>query len=276
MIYESTLYKIVRYVFLVLASVFVLVPLVPLVFMAFKSGREMQETSVLTPPSNWLNFYNFGYAIEKGHLIKAFIITAIILVISLTIQILLTCMVSYVLHRFDFKLKKVVRTAFTLTMFIPVVATQTLIFRMMHAVKLVNTMWSVVILYSGVGIVGIYIMLNLLDNVTREIDEAAWIDGATFPYTFWNIVFPLMKPGCTTLLIIQGIALYNDFYIPNLYLNRDVQTFTIALYKFYGSMSTPFEIVSAAIIIGMIPILIVFIALQKYIYSGIAAGAVKM
>ena len=161
-------------------------------------------------------------------------------------------------------------------MFIPVVATQTLIFRMMHAVKLVNTMWSVVILYSGVGIVGIYIMLNLLDNVTREIDEAAWIDGATFPYTFWNIVFPLMKPGCTTLLIIQGIALYNDFYIPNLYLNRYVQTFTIALYKFYGSMSTPFEIVSAAIIIGMIPILIVFIALQKYIYSGIAAGAVKM
>ena len=276
MIYESPLYKVVRYVFLVLASIFVLIPLIPLVFMAFKTGAEYSATSVLTPPSNWLNFYNFKYAINVGHLFKAFFTTAVILVISLTLQILFTCMVSYVLHRFDFRGKKVVQTAFTLTMFIPVVATQTLVFRMMYAAKLVNTMWSVIILYAGVGIVGIYIMLNLLDNVTREIDEAAWIDGASYFKTFWTIVFPLMRPACTTLLIIQGIGLYNDFYIPNLYLNSNVQTFTVALYKFYGSMSTPFEIVSAAILIGMIPILIVFICLQKYIYNGIAAGAVKM
>ena len=262
--------------FLVLASIFVLVPLIPLIFMAFKTGAEYSSSSVLDPPVNWSNFYNFKYALTVGKLLQAFLTTGIILVISLGIQILFTCMVSYVLHRFDFAGKKVVQTAFTLTMFIPIVATQTLVFRMMHAVHLVNTMWSVIILYSGVGIVGIYIMLNLLDNVTKEIDEAAWIDGASYHYTFWKIVFPLMRPACTTLLIIQGIALYNDFYIPNLYLNSNVQTFTVALYKFYGSMSTPFEIVSAAILIGMIPILIIFISLQKYIYNGIAAGAVKM
>ncbi|MBQ4256691.1 MAG: carbohydrate ABC transporter permease, partial [Oscillospiraceae bacterium] len=145
MIYESPLYKVVRYVFLVLASIFVLIPLIPLVFMAFKTGAEYSATSVLTPPSNWLNFYNFKYAINVGHLFKAFLTTAVILVISLALQILFTCMVSYVLHRFDFRGKKVVQTAFTLTMFIPVVATQTLVFRMMYAAKLVNTMWSVVI-----------------------------------------------------------------------------------------------------------------------------------
>ena len=276
MIHESKLYKVVRYVFLVLASIFVLIPLIPLIFMAFKTGAEYSSSSVLDPPANWFNFYNFKYALKVGKLLQAFLTTGIILVISLGIQILFTCMVSYVLHRFDFVGKKVVQTAFTLTMFIPIVATQTLVFRMMHAVHLVNTMWSVIILSSRVGIVGISIMLNLLDNVTKEIDEAAWIDGASYHYTFWKIVFPLMRPACTTLLIIQGIALYNDFYIPNLYLNSNVQTFTVALYKFYGSMSTPFEIVSAAILIGMIPILIIFISLQKYIYNGIAAGAVKM
>ena len=67
--------------------------------------------------------------------------------------------------------KKVIKTLFTLTMFIPVVATQTLIFRMMYAVKLINTMWSVIILYSGVGIVGIYIMLNQLDSISKETNE---------------------------------------------------------------------------------------------------------
>lgn len=274
MIRESKLYKTVRYIILILASLFVIVPLVPLVFMAFKTGREYTETSVLTPPSNWFNYYNFEYALRVGNLGKAFINTAIILAISLTIQILFTAMVSYVLHRFEFKGRKVVKILFTLTMFIPAVTTQTVIFRMMYAAGLVNSMWSVVILYSGVGIIGIYIMLNLLDSISKELDEAALLDGANYFYIFWKIVFPLLKPACTTLLILNGIGLYNDFYIPNLYLNREVQTFTVALYKFFGSMSTPFEIVAAAILIGIVPIGIVFLCLQKYIYYSLA-GAVK-
>ncbi|MBP3272308.1 MAG: carbohydrate ABC transporter permease [Ruminococcus sp.] len=272
---ETKLYKVVRYIFLIASSIFVIVPLVPLIFMAFKTGAEYSATSVLEPPSSFLNGYNFAYALRVGKLGRAFFFTAIILVVSLAIQVSFTSMVAYVLHRFDFKFKKVVKILFTLTMFIPVVATQNLIFRMMYAVGLVNTMWSVIILYSGVGIVGIYIMLNQLDNISKEIDEAAMIDGAGFYYTFFRIIFPLMKPACTTMIIINGIGLYNDFYIPNLYLNRDVQTFTVALYKFFGSMSTPFEIVAAAIIIGMIPIMIVFIFLQKYIYNGLA-GSVKL
>ena len=272
---ESTAYKIVRYVFLVLATLFVIIPLIPLFFMAFKTGAEYSSTSVLEAPQNFLNFYNFKYAIEVGKLGQAFLNTAIILTISLALQVTMTAMVAYILHRFDFIGKKVVKIMFTLTMFIPVVATQTLVFRMMYAAKLINTLWSVIILYAGVGIVGIYIMLNQLDSISREIDEAALIDGAGYFYTFARIVFPLMKPACTTLVIINGIGLYNDFYIPNLYLNRDVQTFTVALYKFFGSMATPFEIVAAAIIIGMIPIMIVFIFLQKYIYNSLA-GSVKM
>lgn len=274
MIRESRLYRIIRYVILVLASLFVIVPLVPLVFMAFKTGREYTETSVLAPPSNWFNFYNFAYAVRVGELGKALFNTLVILAISLAIQILFTCMVSYVLHRFDFMGRKVVKTLFTLTMFIPAVTTQTVIFRMMYAAGLVNSMWSVVILYSGVGIIGIYIMLNLLDSISRELDEAALIDGAGYFFIFWKIVFPLLKPACTTLLILNGIGLYNDFYIPNLYLNKEVQTFTVALYKFFGSMSTPFEIVAAAILIGIVPIGIVFLCLQKYIYYSLA-GAVK-
>lgn len=272
---ESLAFKIVRYVFLILACIFVIIPLVPLVFMAFKTGAEYQSTSVLTPPASFLNSYNFEYALRVGNLGKAFINTAIILAISLAFQVTMTAMVAYVLDRFNFLFKNTVKIMFTLTMFIPVVATQTLIYRMMYAVKLINTMWSVVILYSGVGIVGIYIMLNMLDSISREIDEAAFIDGAGYYYTFWRIIFPLMKPACTTMVIINGIGLYNDFYIPNLYLNREVQTFTVALYKFFGSMATPFEIVSAAILIGIIPIMIVFIFLQKYIYNGLA-GSVKM
>ncbi len=274
MIPESRMYKVVRYTVLALAALFVIIPLIPLVFMAFKTGVEYSTTSVFTKPASFINFYNFEYAIRVGKLGRALFNTVIILTLSLAIQIIFTSMVSYVLHRFDFKGKKLIRTLFTLTMFIPVVTTQTVVFRMLYKINLVNTIWSVILLYSGVGIIGIYIMLNLLDTISPSLDEAALIDGASYFTIFRNIIMPLIKPACTTLLILNGIGLYNDFYIPNLYLNKDVQTFTVALYKFFGSMSTPFEIVAAAILIGIVPILIVFLVAQKHIYYGLA-GAVK-
>jgi hypothetical protein len=102
MIKESSLYKTLRYIFLTAACIFVIVPIIPLIFMAFKTGMEYTSTSVLTPPQNWLNIYNFKYAIRVGNLGKALVNTIIILAISLSIQIMFTTMVSYVLHRFDF------------------------------------------------------------------------------------------------------------------------------------------------------------------------------
>ncbi len=271
---ETKLYKVFRYIFLIASCLFVAIPLIPLLFMAFKTGAEYSATPVLTPPKNWLNFYNFAYAIRVGNLGKAFLNTAVILGISLSIQMVFTTMVSYVLHRFNFKGKKIIMTLFTLTMFIPVVTTQSVVFQIIYKIKLVSTIWSLILLWSGVGIVGIYIMFNLLESISKELDESALVDGASYFTIYRRIVLPLLKPACTTLLILNGIGYYNDFYLPNLYLRRDVQTFTIALYKFFGNMATPFEIVSAAILIGIVPIGIAYLFMQKYIYYGLA-GAIK-
>ena len=166
---ESKGFQAFRYIFLVLSSVFVLIPIVPLIYMAFKTGAEYTETSVLTPPKNWFNMYNFAYAIRVGNLGKALITTVVVLAISLTLQILFTTMAAYVLHRFEFKMKKIVTSLFTLTMFIPLVTTQTVVFQIMYKLKLVSTIWSVIILYSGVGCVGLYIMFNLLDSISKEL-----------------------------------------------------------------------------------------------------------
>lgn len=274
MIRESKFYRILRYVFLSAACIFVVAPIIPLIFMAFKTGAEYSSTSVLIPPQNWFNYYNFKYAIEVGKLGKALFNTAVILAISLAIQLIFTTMVSYVLHRFEFKGKKIIFALFTLTMFIPVVTTQTIVFQIIYRMGLVNKMLSVILLYSGVNIVGVYIMFNQLNSIPKELDESALIDGASYFKIYRSIILPLMKPSCTTLLIINGIGYYNDFYIPNLYLRKDVQTFTVALHKFFGNTATPFEIVAAAILLGIVPIMIVFLLLQRYIFYGLA-GAIK-
>lgn len=274
MIKEGKLYRVLRYLFLIASCIFVIVPIVPVVYMAFKTGAEYSATPVLTPPKNWFNLYNFKYAIRVGKLGRALLNTGLVLGISLTIQIMFTTMVSYVLHRFNFFGKKVVMALFTLTMFIPVVTTQTVVFKIIYKMNLVNKLPSVIILYSGVGIVGIYIMFNLLASISKELDESALIDGASYFTIYRCIILPLLKPACTTLLILNGIGYYNDFFIPNLYLSKNVQTFTVALYKFFGSMATPFEIVAAAILLGIIPIGIAYLLLQKYIFYGLA-GAIK-
>lgn len=271
---ESKTFKVIRYLFLIAAALFVIIPLIPLIFMAFKTGTEYSSTSVLTPPKNWLNFYNFKYAMSVGKLIPALLNTAVILVLSLSLQILFTTMVSYTLHRFRFKSKNFITTLFTLTMFIPAVTTQVVVFQIIYKMGLVNKISSVILLYSGVGITGIYIMLNLLDTISKELDESALIDGASYFQIYRKIIFPLLKPASTTLLILNGIGLYNDFYIPNLYLRGNTKTFTTALHAFFGATSTPFEIVAAAILIGIIPIGIVYLFLQKHIFYGLG-GAVK-
>ncbi|MDR1029593.1 MAG: carbohydrate ABC transporter permease [Treponema sp.] len=274
MLSESKLYKTLRYVLLVMAAAFVIIPLIPILFMAFKTGVEFRETSVFKSPANWFNLYNFAYAIRVGNLFGALLTTLIVLAISLFFSVNFSCMVSFVLQRFEFRGKKLVMAAYLLTMFIPVVTTQVVVFRIIYAMGLINNIGSIILLYSGVGIVDIYIVMNILNTIPKSLDEAGLLDGAGYFRIYFSIILPLLKPAIVTLAVIKGIGIYNDFYIPNLYLIRGAQTLTVALYRFFSGLSTPFEVVSAAVLLATIPMLILFLFCQRYIYNGLA-GAVK-
>ena len=272
---ESRTYKIMRYVVLAVTSAFVFIPVVPVVFLALKTGAEMRETSFLTPPRNFFNTYNFLWAMEIGELIPAFGNTMFIVIAALFISCSLACMVAYVLQRFTFIGKKIVFNMFVLTMFIPVVTTQVVVFRIIHSMGLVNNRLSVILLYSGVSIVDIYIVSNLLNSMSTELDEAGLIDGAGAFRIFFSIILPLLKPAIVTMSVIKGIGFYNDFYIPNLYLINNHQTITVALHRFFTiGLSAPFEVLSAAVLLATIPVIIMFLFLQRFIYDGLS-GAVK-
>ncbi|MDR1127245.1 MAG: carbohydrate ABC transporter permease [Treponema sp.] len=274
MIFESNLYKTLRYVFLFLTLAFVVIPIVPLLFLAFKTGNEFQSTSYFQPPANWFNMYNFAYALRVGRLLESLVTTIVILGVSLFFSISFACMVSYVTQRFDFRGRRVVMMCYAMTMFIPVVTTQVVVFRIIWTLGLVNKIGSLMLLYSGTGIVDIYIVHNLLKTIPRDLDEAALLDGCGYFRIFFNIILPLLKPAIVTLAVIKGIGIYNDFYIPNLYLIRGPQTLTLALYRFFAGLSTPFEVVSAAVLMATIPVIALFVFAQRYIYNGLA-GAVK-
>jgi multiple sugar transport system permease protein len=274
MIKESNTYKTVRAITILFAIAFVIVPVIPVIFMAFKTGMEFKTTSYFTPPENFLNFYNFAYAVKAGELGKGFLVTLIIMLISLTVSLMLSGMAAYAINRFEFRLKKVILALFAMTMFIPVVTTQVVVFQIMHRMGLINSIWSVIIIYSGVSIVDLYILFNLLSAIPNELEEAALVDGANLFQAYFQIILPLLKPALATIAVIKGISIYNDFYIPNLYLLSGYKTLTVALYKFYSGLSTPFEVVSAAVLIATVPVIIMFLFFHKHIYNGLS-GAVK-
>lgn len=108
------------------------------------------------------------------------------------------------------------------------------------------------------------------------MDESAIPDGASYIRVYRSIILPMLRPAVATILVIKFISIYNDFYTANLYMpNQDLRVVSTALYSFMGPYGSRWEIIFAGIIICIIPTLIIFLSLQKFIYSNLVAGSVK-
>ncbi|MBP2072204.1 MULTISPECIES: carbohydrate ABC transporter permease [Thermoanaerobacterium] len=265
-----------KYAILILLLFVFIVPVLVVFFAAFKTNAEYASTSVLTLPSNFLNFKNFVAAFTEGHMLTGFKNTVIILIFSLAGSVLTGSMSAFVFSRFKSKISKVANFLFLVATMIPMISTQVATFQIINALGLFNTRLAPIILYCGTDIVSIYIFLQFMENIPVSLDESAIIDGANYFQVFFKIIFPLIRPAVATVLITKGVAIYNDFYIPFLYTpDQSLLTVSTALFAFRGPYGAHWEIISAGVILIMIPTLIIFLALQKQIYNGLVVGSVK-
>lgn len=265
-----------KYFFLIALVLVFIIPILTVFFAAFKTGEEYGTTSVLALPNSFLNLDNFIQAFNDGNMLNGFKNTVIILVFSLIGAILSGSMAAYIFSRFKTKVSKFVNGMFLVAVMIPGIATQVATFQIVSALGLFNTRLAPIILYLGTDIMTIYIFLQFLDNISVSLDESAIIDGANYFQIFFKIILPLLSPAIITVLITKGVGIYNDFYTPFLYTPKaDLLTLSTTLFKFKGPFGSHWEVISAGIIVVMIPTLIVFLTLQKQIYSGLVSGSVK-
>ena len=273
---KYTLASIVKYASLILAAFIALLPIVVILFASLKTNAEYATTSPLTPPTDWLNFANYSRAFVDGNMLVGFKNTIIILLISIVGATLTGSMIAYVLDRFKFKGKKIMVAAFLLATLIPSVTTQVATFQIINALDLFNTRWAAIVMYLGTDIIAVYIFLQFLGSISSALDESAMLDGASYFTIYWRIILPLLKPAIVTVIIVKGVNIYNDFYTPFLYMPKDsLQVISTALFKFKGPFGSQWEVISAGIMIAIIPTMIIFLLLQKYIYNGFAQGSVK-
>jgi multiple sugar transport system permease protein len=165
---------------------------------------------------------------------------------------------------------------FLLATLVPGVTTQVATFKVVNTLGLYDTRWSAIALFLGTDIISIYIFQQFLRGIPRELDEAAAIEGAG-PFTiYWRVILPLLKPAIATVVIVKGIAMYNEFYVPFLYMpSQELGVISTSLFRFKGPFGAQWEVISAGVILVIIPTLIVFLLLQRFIYNGFTAGAVK-
>lgn len=151
-----------------------------------------------------------------------------------------------------------------------------MVYRIISALGVYNTRMAGFLLYIGTDIIAIYIFLQQLSTIPVSLDEAAIIDGASYFTVYRRIILPLLRPAITTIVIIKGVGIYNDFYIPYQYMPKNsLRVVATTLFQFKGQYGTQWEVICAGAIITVIPILIIFILLQKQIYNGLIQGSIK-
>ncbi len=269
------LISIAKYAVLVFACLIVIIPLVVVLLGSLKTHDDFLSSGAFDLPQV-IELSNFQTAFIQGDVMRGLINTAIILVFSCAGTIITGTMTAFVVQRFSMAFTKMVKAVFLVAALLPNISMQVTVFQIVHMLGLYDTLAAPIILYIGTDIVSIYIFIQFLENISVSLDESAILDGCSYPRVYWSIILPMLRPAIATVLVIKFVSIYNDFYTANLYMPSDgLEVVSTALYRFIGPYGSKWEIIFAGVIICIIPTLIIFLSMQKFIYSNLVSGSVK-
>ncbi|MFF9138121.1 carbohydrate ABC transporter permease [Streptomyces albogriseolus] len=274
---RRTVARALVYLSLTAATLVVLLPLAVVLLTSLKTPREMADGSgALALPDDPLNVANYVTAFRDGQMLSAFANTAVVLVVAVGGTILIGSMTAYAIDRFRFRFRKLVVALFLLAALVPGVTTQVATFQIVDSLGMFDSLWAPIALYMGTDIVSIYIFLQFIRSIPVSLDEAARLDGANAFTVYRKVILPLLKPAIATVVIVKGINVYNDFYIPFLYMpSEDLGVISTSLFRFKGPFGAHWETISAGAILVILPTLVAFLFLQRFIYNGFMRGATK-
>lgn len=222
-------------------------------------------------------FDNYARAWTDAHMGRYFINTVIVTIGSLVIVTICTSLLGYVLGRYAFPGKSLLIAAFVATVFVPQGFTIIPIFEMLSFFNLSTSLWGLTLATSGHAM-AIYVLLfaGYFRQLPDELEDAAVMDGVGFFKIFWYVMLPLARPIAVTVIIMQVLHAWNDFLLPLVITlaNPAIRTLSVGIYAFKGEQSIDWSGMAAASTISVLPIVVLFILLQRYFINGLA-GAVK-
>ncbi len=254
-------------------------PFILVIINVFKTKADITTNPLALIGEHGFTLENFPEAMRKMNFWRSFANSAVITIFSTIFTILLASMTAFVIVRNKWKACGALFGLMIASMVIPFQVLMVPLVSLYGGVlDILNHRATLIFMHVGFSLSMATFMFHgaIFTNVPIALEEAATIDGCTRWQTYWKIVFPLLKPTIATVAIIDAMAFWNDYLLPSLVLaKKELYTIPIATQVFYGTYSTDIGLVMAALLLAMLPILILYMFLQRYIVEGVTSGAVK-
>ena len=255
-------------------------PFIMVVINVFKTKGDITSNPLALIGAHGFTLKNFPDAMKKMNFWRVFGNSFIITVSATILTILVSSMTAYVFVRNS--KWKVCTIIFSLMIASMVIPFQVLMVPLVSVygglLGVLNHRLTLILMHAGFSVSMAMFMFHgaIKTNIPLELEEAATIDGCSKWQTYWKVVFPLLTPTIATVAIINAMAYWNDYLLPSLVLTKkELYTIPIATQAFYGTYSTDIGLVMAALLLAMLPILILYVFLQRFIVEGVTSGAVK-
>lgn len=244
-----------------------------------------QKRDIIKSPFSWLftikglSFDNFVKAFTQMDFFNAFKNSMIVTVSATVLVTLLASMLAYYIVRNNNLISKIVFALMVASMIIPFQAIMIpLVSIYGGTLNVLNHRITLIFMHTGFSMAMSVFMFHgfIKGNIPIALEEAAYMEGCDHAQTFFTVVFPLLKPIISTMVILNAMAFWNDFLLPSLVLtDKKLLTLPLSTYSFYGTYSADYGTIMAGLLLCVLPILILYIVLQKQIIGGVVAGAVK-
>ena len=266
-------------VILIIAFIAFVFPFILVVINVFKTKGDINSAPLALVGSHGFTLENFPNAIKKMNFWSCFKNSLIITVSATVLTMLFSSMAAFVIVRNKWKACTLLFSGMIASMVIPFQVLMIPLVSLYGAtIPILNSRITLIFMHVGFSLSMATFMFHgaIVTNITLELEEAALIDGCTRWKTFWSVVFPLLKPTIATVAVIDAMAFWNDYLLPSLVLRKkEMYTLPIAMQVFYGTYTTDIGLILAALLLAMLPILILYVFLQRYIIEGVTSGAVK-
>ena len=268
MMTQRRINSLIKQFFAFLFLVFMLLPFFLVLINALKPRIEIIKNPMALPHALSLVTMKFGTVLMNTAYITAF---------SQILLIVFGAMLSYMLVRWDFKANKIIFTVLICAMIIPFQSLMIPFVSIFGKLGLMNSRTALRFFYMGFGMpMTTFMYHGFMKGISREMEEAALIDGCSHFYCFWKIVFPNLKPITTTILIVNILWIWNDFLLPSLVLIKDKnRTIPLSTFYFFGEYTAELGLAMAALILSVLPVVVIYLFLQKQIVTGVMDGAIK-
>ena len=276
MLNSSKASRVVTYIGLTLWMLVNLFPVYWMFTFSLKNNAEIFGDNVVGLPKNWL-WSNYTTALNTGRMGKYFLNSAIVAVATILITLAVALMGTFALTRLIWKQKKALNKFFMLGLTIPIHASIVPVYVTLSKLHLLNTYWALIIPYSAFSLsMAILVCTGFMNEIPRELDESACIDGCGVWGIFFRIIVPLMKPAVATVGIYTFLQCWNELMFANIFISKSaLKTLPVGVQALSGQYTTDWGPIGAALVLATFPTLLLYVFLSRKIQESFMAGAVK-